>query len=211
MKTDRLIDALAHDTGATPRFVAERRLAIAGVAGLAASFAMVAAFFGFRSDFGTSVTSMLLKAAFGVVALAAALPLLLELARPSTSARKAAAPAALFVSVSLAVASVAFFVTPPDARAMTWMGQGMPECLYRIPLLAIPIAVALFFAVRGLGPTRLTLAGAAIGGVSGSIAAIAYASCCQMDSALYVASWYLAAILFCAAIGAIVIARALKW
>jgi hypothetical protein len=32
-----------------------------------------------------------------------------------------------------------------------------------------------------------------------------------MDSALYVASWYLAAIAFCAAVGAVVIGRALKW
>jgi hypothetical protein len=40
MKTDRLIEALAHDTGATPRHVAERRLMLAGVAGLAVAFAM---------------------------------------------------------------------------------------------------------------------------------------------------------------------------
>lgn len=211
MKTDRLIDALAHDTGATPRYIAERRLAIAGIAGLAVSFAMVVTVFGVREDFGSSLTIVLLKAAFGVVALAAALPLLLELARPNTSTRRAAAPAALFVAASAAIAMGAFLLTPPEARMNAWVGGGMPECLYRIPLLAIPIAVALFLAVRGLGPTRLTLAGAAIGGVSGSIAAIAYSSCCQMDTALYVASWYLAAILLCSAVGAVVVGRALKW
>ena len=211
MKTDRLIDALAHDTGATPRYIAERRLAIAGIAGLAVSFAMVVTVFGVREDFGSSLTIVLLKAAFGVVALAAALPLLLELARPNTNARRAAAPAALFVAASAAIAMGAFLLTPPEARMNAWVGGGMPECLYRIPLLAVPIAVALFLAVRGLGPTRLTLAGAAIGGVSGSIAAIAYSSCCQMDTALYVASWYLAAILLCSAVGAVVVGRALKW
>jgi hypothetical protein len=211
MKTDRLIDALAHDTGATPRYVAERRLAMAGIAGLAVAFAMVVAVFGVREDFGSSMTVVLLKTAFGVVALAAALPLLLELARPNTGARRAVGPAALFAAASVAIAMGAFLLTPPEARMSAWVGGGMPECLYRIPLLAVPVAVALFLAVRGLGPTRLTLAGAAIGGVSGSIAAIAYSSCCQMDTALYVASWYLAAILFCSAIGAVVIGRALKW
>lgn len=211
MKTDRLIEALAHDTGATPRYVAERRLALAGVAGLAVAFAMVVTVFGVREDFGIALPTVLLKAAFGVLALASALPLLLELARPNTNARRAAAPATLFAVASVAIAIGALLVTPPDARMNAWIGGGMPECLYRIPLLAIPIAVALFLAVRGLGPTRLTLAGAAIGGVSGSIAAIAYSSCCQMDSALYVASWYLAAILFCSAVGALVVGRALKW
>jgi hypothetical protein len=211
MKTDRLIEALARDTGATPRHVAERRLALAGIAGLGVAFTMVATVFGIRENLGGSLPIVLLKAAFGVVALAAALPLLLELARPNTSARRAAAPAALFAAASIVIAVGAYLVTPSNARMAAWIGGGMPECLYRIPLLAIPIAVALFLAVRGLGPTRLTLAGAAIGAVSGSIAAIAYASCCQMDSALYVASWYLAAILFCAGVGAIVIGRALKW
>lgn len=211
MKTDRLIDALAHDSGATPRYVAERRLAIAGIAGLAIALAMVVTVFGVREDFGGSSTVVLVKAAFGVVALAVALPLLLELARPNTSARRAVAPAALFVATSAAIAIGAFLLTPPEARMNAWVGGGMPECLYRIPLLAVPVAVALFLAVRGLGPTRLTLAGASIGGVSGSIAAIAYSSCCQMDTALYVASWYLAAILLCSAAGAVVIGRALKW
>jgi hypothetical protein len=32
-----------------------------------------------------------------------------------------------------------------------------------------------------------------------------------MDSALYVVSWYLAAVLFCAGVGALVLGRALKW
>jgi hypothetical protein len=211
MKTDRLFDALARDTGATPGHIAERRLALAGIVGLGVAFVMVATIFGVREDLGRSVTIVLLKAAFGVAALAAALPLLLELARPNTSARRAAAPAALFAAASIAIAVSAYLVTPPAARMAAWVGGDMPECLYRIPLLAVPIAVALFLAVRGLGPTRLTLAGAAIGAVSGSIAAIAYASCCQMDSALYVASWYLAAILFCAAVGAVAIGRVLKW
>ncbi|CAN0443963.1 unnamed protein product [Phaeothamnion confervicola] len=172
---------------------------------------MVAVLFGIREDLGSVFATVLLKAAFGVAAAAAAAPLLLELARPNVSARRAATPAVVFAAASVSIAFAAFVVTPPDARMTAWFGGGVPECLYRIPLLAAPIAIALFLAVRGLGPTRLSLAGAAIGGVSGSLAAIAYASCCQMDSALYVASWYLGGILFCAAVGAVVIGRALKW
>jgi hypothetical protein len=145
------------------------------------------------------------------VAAAAAAPLLFELARPNTRVKHVLAPAIGFAGASVAIATAAYMLTTPDGRMAAWFGGGVPECLYRIPLLAIPIAAALVFAVRGLGATRLTLAGGAIGAVSGSLAAIAYASCCPMDSALYVASWYLAAILFCAAIGAPVIGRALKW
>lgn len=211
MKTDQLVDALARDAGAVPRGVVERRIVLAAGAGLAASLALMAALFGVRADFGDAFVAVLLKVGFGLAAAAATAPLLLELARPNTRARHVAIPAFLFAAASTAIAFLAFLVTPAEARMESWLGGGVPECLYRIPLLAAPIAIALFLAVRGLGPTRLSLAGAAIGAVSGSLAAIAYASCCPMDSALYVASWYLAAILFCAAVGAVLVGRALKW
>ncbi len=211
MNTDRLVEALAHDAGPVQHGTAERRIVFAASIGLAISIVMVAILFGFRSDFHDALTAVLLKASFGVAAAIAAAPLLLELARPNTRVKHVLAPAGLFAVASLAIAAVAYLITPPEARMAAWLGGGVPECLYQIPLLATPIAVALFFAVRGLGATRLSLAGAAIGAISGSLAAIVYASCCPMDSALYVASWYLAAILFCAAVGATVLGRALRW
>ncbi|HWA23741.1 MAG TPA: DUF1109 domain-containing protein [Caulobacterales bacterium] len=211
MKTDQLVEALARDTGAQPRGVVERRIVIAASIGVAVSILLVPLLFGFRSDMGHSIRPMMLKASFGLAAALTAAPLLFELARPNTRARHLLAPALLFAAVSVVIATVAYLTASPEGRMYAWLGGGVPECLYRIPLLALPIAIALVLAVRGLGVTRPTLAGAAIGGVSGSLAAIAYASCCPMDSALYVASWYLAAILFCAALGALVLSRALKW
>lgn len=211
MKTDQLISALARDAGAEQRGLVERRIMLAAGIGLAIAILLVPLLFGFRGDFGVSLPVVLLKAGFALTAAAAAAPLLFELARPNTRIRHVLAPAAIFAVASVAIAGASFVLTPPEMRMHAWLGAGVPECLYRIPLLAVPIAVALILAVRGLGATRLTLAGAAIGAVSGALAAIAYASCCPMDSALYVASWYLGAILFCAAIGAIAARHALKW
>lgn len=211
MKTENLAAALARGAGAQRRGGVERRIIVGAAVGLAAAIGLVPILFGFRSDLGDSMPVVLLKAAFGLLAAAAAAPLLFELARPNTQIKHVIAPAILFAITSATIAAAAFLTTPPEARMYAWLGGGVPECLYRIPLLALPIAAALTLAVRGLGATRLTLAGSSIGATSGALAAIAYASCCPMDSALYVASWYLAAILFCAAIGALVIGRALKW
>jgi hypothetical protein len=211
VKTDKLVEALAQGAEPVRPGTVGRRIVLAGGAGLVLAFALMTTLFGVRTDFGDAFIVVLLKSAFGALAVAAALPLLFEVARPNTSAKRAAAPAALFAVASVALAVVAYLMTPAGARADAWLGGGMPECLYRTPLLAAPIAAVFFVAVRGLGPTRLSLAGATIGGVSGGLAAIAYAACCPMDSALYVASWYLAAIAFCAAVGAVVIGRALKW
>lgn len=211
MKTDHLIEALARDAGPVPRGIVERRIVLGASVGLAASLSLMAALFGVRADFGDAFLAVMLKMAFSITAAATATPMLLELARPNIRARHVAVPAIAFALASILIAFVAFLVTPAEARMGAWLGGGVPECLYRIPLLAIPIATALVLAVRGLGATRLSLVGAAIGAVSGSLAAIAYANCCPMDSALYVASWYLAAILFCAGVGALVLGRALKW
>lgn len=211
MKTENLVAALARGAGAQKRGVVERRIVIAAGLGLAAAIGLVPLLFGFRDDLGDSIPVVLLKGAFGLTAAAAAAPLLFELARPNTQIRHVLAPAMVFAVASGILAAAAFLITPPEARMHAWLGGGVPECLYRIPLLAVPIAAALTLAVRGLGATRLTLAGAAIGATSGALAAVVYASCCPMDSALYVASWYLAAILFCAAAGALMIRPALRW
>jgi hypothetical protein len=185
------------------------RLSVAAVSGSAISVLIVLLMFGLRPDFSLTSGPILLKGAYGLLAAAAAVPFLLEVSRPSTSVRRGLWPIAVFAGLNILIGLFVLAATLPDLRVSAWTGDQFPECLYRI--LAIPVAVALTFAVRGLGATRLTLAGSAIGGVSGSLAAIVYASCCPADSVLYVVSWYLAAVLFCAAIGAAVLSKALKW
>lgn len=211
MNTIDLAKALARDAGPQRGGIVARRIAIAASAGLLAAIVLVPALFGFRNDLSTSLLKVAFKALFGLVGALAAAPFLLEAARPNVRVAQTLLPAALFAGASVVIAILTFIITPPSARMDMWIGAGVPECLYRIPLLALPIAIALVLAVRGLGATRLTLVGGAIGAASGSLGAIAYASCCPMDSALYVASWYLAAILGCAAAGALVAGRALRW
>jgi hypothetical protein len=120
-------------------------------------------------------------------------------------------PSLLVIAGSLAAAAVALAMTAPELRMSAWLAGGFPECLRRIPILATPVAAALLFVARGLAPTRLTLAGAALGGLSGAIAAVAYSWFCPVDSLAYVATWYLASILLCAALGALFGRWLLRW
>lgn len=211
MTTDDLVSALSRGVSAVRPVRHRLRLSVAAVSGSAISVLVVLLIFGMRPDFSLTSGPILLKGAYGLLAAAAAVPFLLEVSRPSTSVRRGLWPIAVFAGLNILIGLFVLAATPPDLRVTAWTGDQFPECLYRIPLLAIPVAVALTFAVRGLGATRLTLAGSAIGGVSGSLAAIVYAGCCQADSVLYVVSWYLAAVLFCAALGAAFLSKALKW
>jgi hypothetical protein len=211
VKTDDLVSELSRGVSAVRPVRPRLRLSAAAAAGLVASVVLLFLIFGTRADFSQAGAHIVLKGFYGLAAAAAATPFLLEVSRPSTSARHGFWPIGVFAVLNILIGLLVLAATPPEVRLHAWTGDRFPECLYRIPLLALPIAVALTFAVRGLGATRLTLAGSAIGGVSGSLAAIVYASCCPADSVLYVLSWYLASVLLCAGAGAILLSRALKW
>jgi len=112
---------------------------------------------------------------------------------------------------SLLVAAAALMGEKPEARLHAWMGGSFPWCLVLIPLLATPTAVGLVMLVRSLAPTRLTTTGAAIGAASGGVGAMVYAMYCPVDSVAFVTTWYALAIGLCAAIGAVVASRFLRW
>jgi hypothetical protein len=80
-----------------------------------------------------------------------------------------------------------------------------------IPILAVPAAALLTWFMRAFTPTRITLTGAAIGALSGGVSAMAYAMYCPTDSVAFVTTWYTLAIAVCAALGALVGSRFLRW
>ena len=55
------------------------------------------------------------------------------------------------------------------------------------------------------------MTGAAIGALSGGVSAMAYAMYCPTDSVAFVTTWYTLAIAVCAALGALVGSRFLRW
>lgn len=211
MKTEALIESLTRDVQPVRSKPVALHLASAGAVGLAMAFLGVLFVYGVRSDLSEAVVAVFAKAAFCLAGLLVAAPLLYRLSRPSTRVRAWFAPVLLLCAMSLGIAAIVVGQTPPEARLHAWIDAGVPACLQRIPLLAVPVAAALLFVVRGLAPTRLTFAGAALGGVAGAIAGIAYSWFCPVDSISYVATWYLAAILLCAGIGALLGRWLLRW
>lgn len=211
MKTDALIAALAQDIQPVRLTPIWRRFAAASLVGAALAGLTVWVVFGVREHLGDAMFAVLAKNAYCLAAVAAAAPLAFALSQPNTRVRNWIAPAILLIVASLSVAGLVVAMSPTEQRLSVWLAGGFPECLRRIPMLAAPVAVALLFVARGLSPTRLTLAGAAVGGLAGAIAAVAYSWFCPVDSVAYVATWYLAAILLCAGLGAILGRWLLRW
>ncbi|MBL8548706.1 MAG: DUF1109 domain-containing protein [Hyphomonadaceae bacterium] len=211
MKTDDLIDFLSRGETPLERPHVWRTLAIALVAGLVIAIGLVTAAQAVRPDIGAAITPVMLKAGFAAALAAIALPLLLSAARPGRPLRARMLAALGFVIVALIVGGVALMGLEPHQRMRAWTGGGFPWCLVFIPVLAAPTAAGLVWLVRGLAPTSLAKAGAAIGAVAGGIGAMAYAMYCPVDSLAFVTTWYSLAIAACAALGAILGGRILRW
>ena len=211
MKTDDLIDMLAKNV--EPAQQQRLRLRMLGtlIAGLAIAVALVVTFMGLRPDIGVATWAVLLKAGFSAAAAASILPLAMRLMRPGAPLGWRLLAGLIFAGLSLATAFIALMGAPSQERMRAWMGGGFPWCIVLIPIFAAPAAALMVWLARSLAPTRLTLSGAALGALSGGVGAMAYAMYCPVDSVAFVTTWYVAAIAICAALGAILGARLLRW
>ena len=90
-------------------------------------------------------------------------------------------------------------------------GSSALSCVAGISLLSLPLLFAMFVALRGLGPTRLPVAGMAAGGLAGAVAASVYAVHCTEIALPFLAVWYILGMLVPTALGWIAGARFLRW
>ena len=211
MKTDHLIDMLARGVEPAERPRWARQLALTLVVGLAAAVLIVALWIGVRPDLGSARMPVMMKAMFSAAVAAALLPLTVQLMKPGRPLGWRIGAVLVFLGVCAIATVVALMGEAPEERMDAWMGGGFPWCVVIVPVLAAPTAAGLLWLMRSFAPTRLTLAGAAIGALSGGIGAMAYAMYCPVDSMPFVTTWYVVAIALCAAIGAVIGARLLRW
>jgi hypothetical protein len=212
MRTDDLIAAMAADARSASEPIG--RTMLIAVAGGAAAAALV--FFlalGVRPDFAAALDAprFLFKCILTLTLFATSLGLVLHLARPGAvpsgwMLALAAAPALLLLGI---IAELLYL--PPDLWAQRLIGHNALVCMVLIPSLSALPLIAIIMALRQGAPTHPVLAGAAAGLVASGIGASLYATHCQDDSPLFVATWYVIAISGVTLIGAFLGARFLRW
>ncbi|MEO8407393.1 MAG: DUF1109 domain-containing protein, partial [Oxalobacteraceae bacterium] len=82
-------------------------------------------------------------------------------------------------------------------------GSTWATCPFNIAMLSIPAFIGIFWAMKGLAPTRLALAGASAGLLAGAVGAFAYAFHCPEMTAPFLGIWYLAGMTIPALVGAL--------
>jgi hypothetical protein len=211
VKTVQLIDFLARgvEPAEKPRW--RRRLAITVLTGLVVAVLLVAIGLGVRPDIGAARMPVMMKALFAALAAAVMLPLTVQLMKPGRALGWRLGAVAVFVAMCAVATFIALMGEMPERRMESWMGGAVPWCVVLIPILAAPTAALLLWLMRAFAPTRLALAGAAIGAFAGGVGAMAYAMYCPTDSVAFVTTWYTVAIAVCAALGALVGSKFLRW
>ncbi len=211
MRTDQLIEFLAKGVEPERRVHHGRRMALTLAAGLAVAILLTILSIGVRPDMGAAIMPVLMKAGFSAATAAVVLPLAMRLMRPGRPLGWRLAAVLIFVGLCIAATLIALMGLPSDARLQAWMGGDFPWCLVLVPVLAAPTAAGLVWLLQATAPTRLMLSGAAVGALSGGVGAMAYSMYCPVDSIAFVTTWYVAAIALCAALGALIGGRLLRW
>jgi hypothetical protein len=92
-----------------------------------------------------------------------------------------------------------------------FFGDTWNSCPFLIATLSAPVFVAVVWAMQGLAPTRLRLAGAAAGLLSGAIGTMVYSVHCPEMAAPFIGFWYLLGMLIPTTVGALLGPRMLRW
>ena len=213
MKTDDLVAMLATGAAPAPRRAAGRRLALAVLAGVPLSFAILLAEYGVRRDLVQAMfwPMFWVKVLFPLCIAAAAFVTVQRLARPGVRVRRAWIGMALPVLAVWVMAAVAWFNASAQDRMPLLMGESWRVCALSIGLMALPVFAAAMLALKSLAPTRPALAGAAAGGLAGGVGAAVYALHCMELTAPFLAVWYVSGIAVPVVLGALLGPRLLRW
>lgn len=211
MNTDAWIDMLARGAGpAQPQPVA-RLLGQALLPGLAASIALALLILGPIPAWMLAEPAPWLKWGYALLLGAAAAWAVARLARPA--ARIGGPVVALLMVLGLAaVVGLASLLSQPELGWPTALrGHSWRTCTLSVLGMSVPALLLLSRALRRLAPTRLRLAGLAVGLLSGCIGAFGYAVACMERAPSFIALWYTLGILAAGALGAWLGPRLLRW
>jgi hypothetical protein len=213
MKTDDLISMLS--TNLEP--VRSERVLLVLVAGLAVGVAvalcLMMGMFGapaeaFRGEHFVLQASTLV---FTLGLVIAGVRFLVKSARPGQSGRSSLVFIGLFFLVGVIAACVILAATSPTSWGAMLLGPQLSSCLLCIPLFALAPFVALIWAMRKGAPTKLVRSGAVMGLVAGALGATVFALQYPSASIPFVVLWYGGLIGLCAAVGALLGPRVLRW
>ena len=181
--------------------------------GLTGAVALMLAGYGLRPDLAEVSVQPLFwaKAGFALAMLCGALWVTARLSRPGRTVAAAWSGPGIPLLLLWGAAAAALWLAPGDERVAMLLGRSWRSCAFSIAGLSLPLMATTFWALRGLAPTRLRLAGAAAGLLSAAVAAVVYSLHCPEMDVPFWAVWYVLGLSLPTAAGALLGPRLLRW
>jgi hypothetical protein len=213
VKTDDLVTMLAAGAVAAQPHHDKRRYATALFGGALGAALLTASLLGVRPDLAAAALLPMFWVKIGFVAALAALSLLLalRLSRPGLELGRMPGLLAAPVLAMWLLALIVLARAVPAERGALFYGETWTSCPFLIAMLSVPAFIGILWAMKGLAPTRLRLAGAAAGLLSGATGALVYCLHCPELAAPFLGFWYLLGMLIPTAAGAALGPRLLRW
>lgn len=213
MKTDDLISMMASGVTPVDRRLPVKQMAQALLLGGLGALLLMLKIYGLRPDLGLmlGVPLFWIKLAFPTTLAVGALLVLRRLMRPGLRVGLRWAGIALPGLAVWAGGALVLLSAPLAQRLPLLMGISWRSCPFNIALLSIPLFIGIFWAVRGMAPTRLRLTGAIAGLLAGATATMVYCLHCPEMGVPFWGVWYFLGILIPAAAGLLLGPRLLRW
>ena len=135
----------------------------------------------------------------------------LRLSRPGVALGGAPLGLAAPLLAIWALAAAVLLAAAPAERAALIFGQTWASCPLNITVLSAPVWASAMWAMKGLAPTRLRLAGAVSGLLAGAVGALVYTLHCPELAAPFLATWYVLGLAVPTLAGALFGPRLLRW
>ncbi|MCI1014932.1 DUF1109 domain-containing protein [Herbaspirillum sp. C7C2] len=213
MKTDELIAMMASGVAPVDRRLPLRQMVQALTLGAVLSLLLMLKIYGLRPDLGVmlEVPMFWIKLAFPSALAVGAMLVLRRLVRPGLRVGATWAGIALPSLAIWAGGALVLLSSPAAQRLPLLMGSTWRSCPFNIALLSVPLFIGIFWAVRGMAPTRLRLTGAVAGLLAGAAATMVYCLHCPEMEAPFWGLWYFLGMLVPALAGLLLGPRLLRW
>lgn len=213
MKTDDLIALLARDAGPAETGLGVGRFVRGLGWGGAAAALLTVATLGVNPalDEFVRLPTFWTKVVFVAALVSVSMVAVHRLSRPGAALGQLPLALALPVVAIWALASQELLLAPPEQRADAFFGETWAACPFLVALLSGPVFIGIIWAMKGLAPTRLRLAGAAAGFLAGAVGALVYCLHCPELGSPFIGFWYLLGILMPTSLGALLGNRLLRW
>jgi hypothetical protein len=212
LKTEEFIDLLASGPVVSASTATSRFALALGWAAFLATLLM-AVFLGVRPDLKLAMNDAMfwVKCGMSALLMGGALIASMRLSQPGVQTGYSGLIILTPLIIIWTLAAIVLLNAEPEQRTPLILGQTWSRCPLLISGLSVPGFIAFTWAMRGLAPTRLRLAGAANGLLAGSLGATVYCLHCPELAAPFIAIWYIAGILIPTACGYLLAKRLLRW